>query len=152
MNWYSPNLAIILTAIMTVIGYCFGYYAGRGKAKRKEKREMSDIPTDGSYIDNVEEEGDAPYILKQPCKHFKNTFYRGNTHCDKCLIEKLEKQLESANNLNEELNKKYGFIDSIPNKCSKCGLRFTDSMGNPVVMGYVCGNTDCPCGLGGTTC
>lgn len=24
---------------------------------------MSDIPTDGSYVDNIEEEGDAPYII-----------------------------------------------------------------------------------------
>ena len=69
---------------------------------------MSNIPTDGSCVDNVEEEGDAPYILKLSCKHFKNTFCQGNIHCDKCLTEKLEKQLESANNLNEELKKKYG--------------------------------------------
>ena len=60
------------------------------------------------------------------------------------LIEKLTKQLEDANKTVDEMNKKYGFLEI--NKCSKCGLRLD------AVMGYVCGNSQCPCGLGGVQC
>lgn len=33
-----------------------------------------------------------------------------------------------------------------PNNCSKCGLKLEG------VMGYVCTNYPCPCGLGGAWC
>jgi hypothetical protein len=28
--------------------------------------------------------------------------------------------------------------------CYVCGMRFTDSMGRPIPMGYVCNNNNCP--------
>ena len=68
---------------------------------------MNGIPTDGSYVDNIEEEGDAPYNLRPVCRHFKNTFHVGASHCDKCLIEDLKKQIDSANALIDGLQKKY---------------------------------------------
>lgn len=35
--------------------------------------------------------------------------------------------------------------------CNKCGLKFTDSMGRPLMLGYVCGDVECPCGFGWPT-
>ena len=60
------------------------------------------------------------------------------------LIKKLTKQLEDANKVIDEMDKKYNF--PLVDACSKCGLRLH------AVMGYVCGNSDCPCGLGGVQC
>jgi hypothetical protein len=33
---------------------------------------------------------------------------------------------------------------SLPTGCSVCGMSFTDAMGRPIAMGYVCGNPRCP--------
>ena len=40
----------------------------------------------------------------------------------------------------------------VPSGCSKCGLKFTDPLGRPVTLGYVCHQPGCPTGLGGSTC
>ena len=42
--------------------------------------------------------------------------------------------------------------DDNKDQCSVCGLKFTDSLGRPLVMGYVCNNLNCPTGLGPTIC
>lgn len=41
--------------------------------------------------------------------------------------------------------------ECVPAGCSVCGLKFTDPMGRPIAMGYVCGNARCPTGLGSAT-
>lgn len=41
------------------------------------------------------------------------------------------------------------------NSCSVCGIKFTDSLGNPTTMGYVCNHPQCPskmmCSVGPST-
>lgn len=40
------------------------------------------------------------------------------------------------------------FYAPVPDKCPKCGLSFVDPLGRPVSLGYVCGQTGCPTGMG----
>lgn len=36
------------------------------------------------------------------------------------------------------------YLNGLNNHCSVCGMSFTDSLGRPKVMGYVCSNNRCP--------
>lgn len=46
----------------------------------------------------------------------------------------------------------FPFLNTKPtDECPKCHMKFTDPMGRPIIMGYVCPQPDCPTGLGGPT-
>ena len=72
-------------------------------------------------------------------------------------LEKIMNKENEIIDLLRQINKKLDGTALLPahksnTSCSKCGLKFTDSMGRPITMMYVCGSPDCPCGLGGITC
>lgn len=64
-------------------------------------------------------------------------------------VERLKKDMEEQGNKDRE-NLKEWVIPDNPHEpvgeCGKCGLKLMR------VMGYVCPNFNCPCGLGGSTC
>ena len=44
------------------------------------------------------------------CKHQKDTFYAGNIPCEKCRVEKLELDLEQANEIKADMSMHIGMI------------------------------------------
>lgn len=64
----------------------------------------------------------------------------------KVRVKALPNLVEAARRCREAVDRANRLTDyeCAPTGCPVCGMKFTDPMGRPIAMGYVCGNPRCP--------